>query len=106
MTPAARVKAAIDLLDQIIEAARRNGAPADRLITEGFRQRRYAGSKDRRAIRELVYGAIRACGALDYARAVARREVDAATASLEGLPASEFRRSLLELASFSVTRTS
>lgn len=62
MTPAARVQAAIDLLDQIIEAARRNGAPADRLITEGFRQRRYAGSKDRRAIRELVYGAIRACG--------------------------------------------
>lgn len=62
MTPAARVQAAIDLLDQVIEAARRNGAPADRLITEGFRQRRYAGSKDRRAIRELVYGAIRACG--------------------------------------------
>ncbi|MCB5424318.1 RsmB/NOP family class I SAM-dependent RNA methyltransferase [Altererythrobacter sp. CC-YST694] len=62
MTPSARVQAAIDLLDQVIEAARRNGAPADRLITEGFRQRRYAGSKDRRAIRELVYGAIRACG--------------------------------------------
>ncbi|HZF46361.1 MAG TPA: RsmB/NOP family class I SAM-dependent RNA methyltransferase [Sphingomonadaceae bacterium] len=62
MTPAARVQAAINLLDTIIDAARRNGAPADRLITEGFRQRRYAGSKDRRAIRELVYGAIRACG--------------------------------------------
>lgn len=62
MTPAARVQAAIDLLDQIIDAARRNGAPADRLISDGFRQRRYAGSKDRRAIRELVYGAIRACG--------------------------------------------
>ena len=62
MTPAARVQAAIELLDAIIIAARDNGPPADRLIAEGFRQRRYAGSKDRRAIRELVYGAIRACG--------------------------------------------
>lgn len=50
------------MLDQIIHAAHNNGAPADRIIAEGFRGRRYAGSKDRRAIRELVYGAIRACG--------------------------------------------
>jgi 16S rRNA (cytosine967-C5)-methyltransferase len=62
MTPAARVQAAIELLDQIIAAARDNGPPADRILAEGFRARRYAGSKDRRAIRELVYGAIRACG--------------------------------------------
>jgi len=62
MTPAARVQAAIELLDQIIEAARAEGAPADRLIADYFRQRRYAGSKDRRAVRELVYRAIRACG--------------------------------------------
>jgi 16S rRNA (cytosine967-C5)-methyltransferase len=62
MTPAARVQLAIELLDSIIDAARTGGAPADRLIAEGFKQRRYAGSKDRRAVRELVYGAIRACG--------------------------------------------
>jgi 16S rRNA (cytosine967-C5)-methyltransferase len=62
VTPAARVQAAIELLDQIIEAASGGGAPADRALAEGFRARRYAGSKDRRAIRELVYGAIRACG--------------------------------------------
>lgn len=62
MTPSARVQAAIELLDQIIAAARDNGPPADRILAEGFRQRRYAGSKDRRAIRELVYAAIRACG--------------------------------------------
>jgi len=62
MTPAARVQAAIELLDQIIEAARAKGAPADRLIADYFRQRRYAGSKDRRAVRELVYSAIRLCG--------------------------------------------
>jgi len=31
MTPAARVQAAIEVLDLVIEAARSNGAPADRL---------------------------------------------------------------------------
>ncbi|WP_374405424.1 RsmB/NOP family class I SAM-dependent RNA methyltransferase [Pelagerythrobacter sp.] len=62
MTPSARVQAAIELLDAVIAAARGKGAPADRLISEYFRQRRYAGSKDRRAVRELVYRAIRACG--------------------------------------------
>lgn len=62
MVPGARIQAAIELLDAIIDAAQRNGAPADRLIAEYFRARRYAGSKDRRAVRELVYCAIRACG--------------------------------------------
>ncbi|MCP5397272.1 MAG: RsmB/NOP family class I SAM-dependent RNA methyltransferase [Sphingomonadaceae bacterium] len=62
MTPAARVQAAIELLDAIIDAAKGQGAPADRLISDYFRTRRYAGSKDRRAVRELVYAAIRACG--------------------------------------------
>jgi 16S rRNA (cytosine967-C5)-methyltransferase len=62
MRPAARVQAAIELLDQIIDAARQEGAPADRLIAAYFKQRRYAGSKDRRAVREMVYAAIRACG--------------------------------------------
>ncbi len=62
MTPAARVEAAIELLDQIIDGARSKGAPADRLISEYFKARRYAGSKDRRAVRELVYRAVRLCG--------------------------------------------
>jgi len=62
MTPAARVQAAIGLLDRIIEGALSKGPPADRILAEWFRASRFAGSKDRRAIRELVYGAIRACG--------------------------------------------
>ena len=62
MTPAARVEAAIGLLDRIIAAALAKGPPADRLLAEWFRANRFAGSKDRRAIRELVYRAIRACG--------------------------------------------
>ena len=62
MTPAARVQTAIELLDAIIEAARSKGAPADRILAEWFRNNRFAGSKDRRAIRELVFSAIRVCG--------------------------------------------
>lgn len=62
MTPGARTQAAIDLLDQIVLAAREGGAAADTLIARYFATRRYAGSKDRRAVRELVYAAIRACG--------------------------------------------
>ncbi|SMC32585.1 RsmB/NOP family class I SAM-dependent RNA methyltransferase [Novosphingobium sp. B1] len=62
MTPPARVQAAIDLLDAVIAAARGQGASADRIAADWFRARRYVGSKDRRAIRELVWNAIRACG--------------------------------------------
>ena len=53
-----------------------------------------------------VLAAIRACGSLDYARTAARRESSAAASALAPLPASEFRESLLELASFSVDRSS
>lgn len=62
MTPAARVAAAIEVLDAIIDSARAGGAPADRLLADWFRTRRFAGSKDRRAVRDLVYSTIRACG--------------------------------------------
>lgn len=62
MTPAARTQAAIELLDAIVVAAREGGAAADTLIARYFAARRYAGSKDRRAVRELVYAAIRMLG--------------------------------------------
>src|SRR5687768_13627110 len=62
MTPAARVQAAVGLLDRVIDAALAKGPPADRILAEWFRAHRFAGSKDRRAIRELVYRAIRHCG--------------------------------------------
>src|SRR3546814_20304563 len=62
MTAAARVQAAIEILDQVIAAARDNGAAADTLIARYFRDRRYAGAKDRRAVRELAYAAIRRAG--------------------------------------------
>lgn len=62
MTPPARIQAAIELLDQIILAARDNGPAADTIIASYFKERRYAGSKDRRAIRDHVYAAIRRVG--------------------------------------------
>jgi len=62
MTPQARAQSAIDILDEIIAAARDAGAAADVIIQRYFRTRRYAGSKDRRAVRDLVYAAIRRAG--------------------------------------------
>jgi 16S rRNA (cytosine967-C5)-methyltransferase len=62
MTPAARAQTAIELLDEIIASARDGGAAADTLIARYFKTRRYAGAKDRRAVRELVYQAIRRSG--------------------------------------------
>ena len=62
MTPAARLQAAIEVLDEVIGSARNDGSPADVIVTRYFKARRYAGSKDRRAVRELVFRAIRRSG--------------------------------------------
>ncbi|MGE5129910.1 MAG: polyprenyl synthetase family protein [Sphingomonadaceae bacterium] len=51
-----------------------------------------------------VLAAIRANGALDYVRDVARREAALASAAIERLPVSSHKDSLLELAAFSVAR--
>jgi octaprenyl-diphosphate synthase len=53
-----------------------------------------------------VLDAIRASGALDYARTVAEREAGLARRSIERLPHSKYKISLLELSTFSVTRRS
>ncbi|MEQ1890464.1 MAG: RsmB/NOP family class I SAM-dependent RNA methyltransferase [Alphaproteobacteria bacterium] len=55
MTPAARVKSAIDILEALMTSAK----PADRFLNEWARGNRYAGSKDRHAIFELVYAVLR-----------------------------------------------
>jgi 16S rRNA (cytosine967-C5)-methyltransferase len=59
MTPAARVQAAIEIVDAVIASAREDGPPADAIVSVYFKTRRYAGSKDRRAVRDLVFRAIR-----------------------------------------------
>jgi tRNA and rRNA cytosine-C5-methylases len=85
MTPAARVQAAIEILDSVIEAAQRGGAPADRIIADWFRTRRFAGSKDRRAVRELAYRAIRACGEIPESGRAAMLRVAGEDAELASL---------------------
>ena len=62
MTPGARVAAAIEVLDQVLA-----GANAEQCLTTWARSHRFAGSKDRAAIRDHVFGALRAlrsCAAL------------------------------------------
>jgi len=52
MTPAARLQMAIEIL----EGLERTAQPTDRFLKHWFRSRRFAGSKDRRAIAEQVFG--------------------------------------------------
>lgn len=85
MTPGARVQAAIEILDLVIAAARASGAPADRIVGEWFRTRRFAGSKDRRAVRDLVYAAIRACGPVPVAGRAAMLRLAQDDPNLAGL---------------------
>lgn len=54
---------------------------------------------------EAVLAAIRRSGALDYARGQAEAEAEAACAALSVIPPTPYRDSLLQLASFAVTRT-
>ena len=53
---------------------------------------------------ERVLQAVRRCGALEYAREAAQRAAQSAQAALAPLPDSAAKRTLLELALFSVTR--
>lgn len=55
MTPAARISAAIDILDQVLA----NAAPAEQALLRWSRSSRFAGSGDRNAVRDLVFEALR-----------------------------------------------
>jgi 16S rRNA (cytosine967-C5)-methyltransferase len=57
MTPAARLAAAIAILDQV-----REGAPAERALTNWGRASRFAGSGDRAAVRDHVFDVLRCRG--------------------------------------------
>lgn len=59
MRDPARLEAAIEILDAIIAAARDDGAAADTIIARWFAEHRFAGAKDKAAIRELVWAAVR-----------------------------------------------
>lgn len=55
MTPGARLQSAIELLDDIFQS----GRPADRIMESWARSNRYAGSKDRAAVGEIVFTVLR-----------------------------------------------
>jgi len=54
MTPGARVAAQIDILEAIL-----SGVPAEKALTNWARGNRFAGSKDRASVRDLVFQALR-----------------------------------------------
>lgn len=69
MIESARVQAAIEILDQVASSLSNDGPSADVLIRKYFRTRRYAGSKDRRSVTNMVYQVIRDWGFLSDAAA-------------------------------------
>ena len=54
MTPGARIAAGIEVIDQVL-----SGMAAEQALTRWARQARYAGSKDRAAVRDHVFQALR-----------------------------------------------
>jgi 16S rRNA (cytosine967-C5)-methyltransferase len=54
MTPGARLSAAMEILDAVLA-----DEPAERALTRWARASRFAGSKDRAAVRDLVFDALR-----------------------------------------------
>ncbi len=54
MTPGARIAAAIEILDAVLD-----GVPAEKVLTGWARGHRFAGAKDRAAIRDHVFDALR-----------------------------------------------
>ncbi|SFR50269.1 RsmB/NOP family class I SAM-dependent RNA methyltransferase [Litoreibacter janthinus] len=61
MTPSARLSAAIEVLDQYL-----SGTAAEKALTNWARRSRFAGSKDRAAVRDIVFDCLRKRG--EYAR--------------------------------------
>lgn len=65
MTPAARISAAIEVLEDLIQRRR----PASDALKDWGLSRRFAGSKDRAAVATLVYDALRVRSSSAYAMA-------------------------------------
>ena len=92
MTPAARLQAAADILDQMSGTR----ASAEVVLKTWGQNNRYAGSKDRRAIADRVYACLRAKARLlwamgkdEKAKDVGRAMVLASLSLIDGLPLSD-----------------
>jgi 16S rRNA (cytosine967-C5)-methyltransferase len=73
MTPVARISAAIEILDAVMD-----GESAERVLTSWARGHRYAGSKDRAAIRDHVFDALRCLRSYSWLGGAGGRTSDAA----------------------------
>jgi 16S rRNA (cytosine967-C5)-methyltransferase len=86
VTPAARVSAAIEILDEILA-----GSAAEKALTNWARRSRFAGAKDRAAIRDHVFDALRcrrsfaALGGGETGRGLMIGELRAANADLSDI---------------------
>ncbi len=81
MTPAARLSTAIEILDAVLA-----GHPAGLTLTKWGRQNRYAGSRDRAAIRDIVFDCLRARRSLTHLGGVETgRAIVVAYAQSQGL---------------------
>jgi 16S rRNA (cytosine967-C5)-methyltransferase len=86
MTPAARIQASIEILDEIL-----SGTPVEKSLTNWARRSRFAGSKDRAAVRDHVFTALRckrsyaALGGAETGRGLMIGAVRASGAPLEGV---------------------
>jgi len=62
-----RIAAAIEVLETIhAQWAENSRAPADAILSDYFKQRRYMGSKDRAFVAEMIYFILRYGGALEW----------------------------------------
>ena len=68
MTPGARLSAVLEILPLVLEkkALGEKNIPADKQLSDWFRNNRYAGSKDRQAIAGDVYGILRYLAQIDW----------------------------------------
>ena len=66
MITAARISAVIELLEAVELSFTSGGQSADALVGDYFRARRYAGSKDRRAVSEQLYRILRSREVLQW----------------------------------------
>jgi 16S rRNA (cytosine967-C5)-methyltransferase len=85
MTPAARIQAVIEVLDQVLATPR----PADTVASLYFRNRRYIGSKDRTNISTRLFRIMREYHRLAWWVAKAGMEVNARTMAIAALMTSK-----------------
>ena len=73
MTPAARVACAIEILSSVLNTTK----PADRVVSDEMRRRRYMGSKDRHVVADQIFRVLRHRSRYDWWLKTAKLPLDA-----------------------------